>query len=98
MASGSIKHKTNIKYVDKTYPSLPAVTWQELSLPSEISDNKQVLCVESVNKSAITGYALNWWHNSSNGITIIRLNTSGSSLVVIGDASTNATYRFWYYE
>ena len=80
----------SIKYVD-VQTTCDSGTWQTLKLPSGISSDRVI------NITKRTGlYGCLWWKKDDSTLTFLRINTSGTNVVLV-DTAGDVTLRVYYY-
>lgn len=80
----------SIKYVD-VQTTCVSGTWQTLPLPSGISSDRVI------NVTKRTGlYGCLWWKKDDSTLTFLRINTSGTNVVLV-DTAGDVTLRVYYY-
>ena len=71
------------------------MTWIGVTLPDEIESNRQVVNVCRANEKSEFYGCLWWYRDSYKQITILRVNTRETNLVVENTAKT-IKLRIWY--
>ena len=82
------------KYIDIT-ANCPAETWCNIPLPDAISSVNKIINVHRPNESDTNVYGIIWWPSASRQITILRINTNRTNLVVDNTAKT-IKLRIWF--
>ena len=91
---GELKALNNdsIKYVD-VQTTCVSGTWQTLSLPNGVDSDRVI----NVTRRSGTGfYGCLWWKKDGSTLTFLRINTSGTNVILI-DTAGDVTLRVYYY-
>lgn len=82
------------EYIDIT-AKCPASTWCNIPLPDAILSTNRVIDVNRPADSDSNVYGVIWWPSADKQITILRINTNGTSLTIDNTAKT-IKLRIWF--
>ena len=83
------------KYIDITV-NCPASTWCNIALPDDILSVDKIINVHRPIDTDSNVYGIIWWPSSGRQITILRINTNGTNLIIEDKAKT-IKLRIWFY-
>ena len=76
-----------IKHINITV-NCPASTWCNIPLPDIISSTDKVINVHRPKDADSNVYGVIWWPSADKQITILRINTDGTNLIIDNAAKT----------
>ena len=83
------------KYIDITV-NCPASTWCNIALPDDILSVDKIINVYRPVDADSNVYGIIWWPSAGRQITILRINTNGTNLIIEDKAKT-IKLRIWFY-